>query len=287
MKKQTAMTALGWPDSHVPFHDPAAFDAAIAYTSTRFLSWLIFFGDFLDFDQCSRFTQGKAGLVEGRRINEDAAIARAQLERIAKAARKRNPDCKVIFIQGNHEKRLDALTDDLPALKGMLDLPSLLQFEKLGIETYAKADSKGEIVRLEWTDGGIVVRIRNQGSPESELERPSIAFAHGLYHSRHHAQQTIQRYGRGPIFVGHTHDQQTFTHERFGRAVQGGSCGYMGKLHAPDTGIGYIHQGGRPHRWVQGISEWCLDPSRPGAFAFHFHRIIDGKLIGPDGVIYG
>lgn len=279
--KRPAIRVGGLPDFHVPWHDPAAFAAFILYVASQRWDYFVIFGDFLDFDEISRFVTPKA--AEGRRIEGDAKLARALLRRLVAAARLKNSRAVIYFIEGNHEHRLARFVSQFPAFDGLFDLPSLLEFKTLGVRFIA-AESKGELLRFEWIGHDVVSRTRTQASPLVELARPSIAFTHGWYHGRHHAQQHAQRYAWGPIYYGHLHETQAFVVERFGGGFEAASCGYMGRLpDAESGGLGYAANA--PTKWAQGFAEFLIDRDRAWGYTRIQHRIQDGRMITPSGVV--
>lgn len=264
------------PDIHFPFHDWRALRCVLEYLRAHRWDAVVQLGDLLDLDFLSRFVEGQPGVVEGRRLADDFEEGRQFLEELVSAARRKNKDAKVFVLEGNHEARIVKTYDKSPHLKGLLDVPRALAFDDVDV-TWVEADTKGDVLRFDWNRGAVAPRVY---SAHEAPTREGVAFVHGWYHSMHHAKATIERFGCGPIFYGHTHDAQVVTAIRYGaRSVRGGSLGCLCKLNQ-----GYTK--GRPTRWQHAFGVFHLDDERPGDFDLYVPHVNDGRFIGPDGRTY-
>lgn len=266
MPESFAVAAL--PDIHVPFHDPRALGAALKYLADHRWDIVIQLGDAIDLDIISRFVVHKPRLVEGRRIKSDVEDTQAVLRSIVKAARAKNPKARVVFLEGNHEHRLERLIDAAPHLDGLMNAPQLLGLTELGVE-WVPYESTGEIFRV-----------------------GKLAFIHGAYHNLHHAKKHVDQYGLS-VAYGHLHDISMHTGAAF-ELPKGDLWGSkVSGIHASKCAISlgclcdynqkYIN--GRPSKWQQGFGTFHFDRSS-GDFSLFVARIHNGSFIGPNGVRY-
>lgn len=267
------------PDIHFPFHDRPALGVTVDYLRSKRWDLVVQLGDLLDLDFFGRFVKGKPGLTEGRRARDDFDEAKAFVhELLAPAARAQNPACQLAFLQGNHETRLDKFLEEHSYLEGMLDIPKILDLDSLGA-TWVKSDADGDVLAACWSESSAHIAVRTL-KPDAAPPRHLIGFIHGWYHGVHHAKQTMERFGHGPIYYGHVHDQQTCTIQRWGeRSYRGGSVGHLGTSNPK-----YMH--GRPNRWQHGFLELHLDPTTPGMYVDVLLQINQGRMVGPDGKVY-
>lgn len=238
----------------------------------------------MDLDAVSRFNSGKPGLSEGRRLKADFDLGKRLWRQICEAARAKNPKCETVMLEGNHEARLKTFLETAPALTGMLEIEEHLNLHETGT-TYVPCDTEGLLFRLHWTPNGIKAQTVTPDTDPEDLAKPSIAFCHGLYHNKHHGFQTISRYGWGPIYYGHVHDAQRYQTERYGKlSFEAGSLGYLGRMWAPGTGVGYTK--GRPMRWSHGFASFLINPEVAWDYTCVQYRMRREGFVGRDGVRY-
>lgn len=142
-----------WPDTQVgfrrdpitmelePFHDETAIACALACVRRVAPHKLVILGDFIDFPEFGTFDQ-----EPGFALTVQPAIDRATvlLAEIREAA---GPDCQIVFIEGNHDRRLQKATmrNAMSAFgikRGMappgewpvLSVPYLLRMDEVNIE---------------------------------------------------------------------------------------------------------------------------------------------------------
>ena len=143
--------------SLVPFHDEAAIDIGLQMLARYRPHHLVIIGDFLDLPGLGRYRKEPAFAYL-----MNAAIAYAT-ELLAKMRAIVGPDCRISFIPGNHEARLEtAILDNLSELYGVkrscdafsvLSIPFLLQFERYDVRTADQYPS-GEV----WLADDLVCR---------------------------------------------------------------------------------------------------------------------------------
>lgn len=145
-----------------PFHDLAAIDVSLQALAHYQPHRLVVVGDFLDFPQLSRFQQ------EPQWAQTMQASIQEAYELLAKMRATVGDACKIDFIPGNHETRMQrAITNNNPALYNLrrpgerhavYSVPSLLWFDRLGIECAAEYPSGEVWLRKADANGhGIVV----------------------------------------------------------------------------------------------------------------------------------
>lgn len=257
------------PDIHTPAHDEQAIDAVCESLESQHVDALIFGGDVVDNELLGRFVDGKPGAIEGRRVKEDYATARAIVARIAAAARKVNKKCQVIFLKGNHETRTDTFYQKEPKFKGMFDIPTELRLAEQDIQ-YVECDDQGDVYRLEWQGGKVVGVVRGMNDT---IDHPGITFTHGWFHGKHNAEAHATAFGWGDIYYVHVHTAQLFTINTYGRRKrQGATVGCLCLLNPPYT------RKSPCTRWVHGFGQFTIDPARPHHYGFVIRRIIDGVV---------
>jgi hypothetical protein len=128
-KAKTVGTALIIPDCHVPFADQRAYNLMLSVAQEiPDLSELVILGDYADFYAVS--SHGKHPEYMHVLMDEVSQV-RKELERLAKMF----PNTKRVFLQGNHEYRLERyIYDKCPDLFGIVDTPTILELKTLGYE---------------------------------------------------------------------------------------------------------------------------------------------------------
>ena len=123
-------------DYHVPFHDEKALSIVKAYAKDYKPDYFIINGDFADFYSISRFDKNP----ERKLVLQDEMFeCRKVLYDLKKSLPKKT---KIIYLEGNHENRLQLFLWKNPELYGMSDLTvqKQLHLDKLGIK-YVTADN--------------------------------------------------------------------------------------------------------------------------------------------------
>jgi len=117
-------------DTHIPYHSPVAFQAAITTLKKRKPKILLINGDFADFYRISRWQQNP----KMRRFSEERKIVISALEWLRHEFGR---DCRIVYKLGNHEERWNHFIwnrapeiYDIPAAQ----INTLLEFDKFGIE---------------------------------------------------------------------------------------------------------------------------------------------------------
>lgn len=117
------------PDIHVPFHDKKYFRLMLKILAAGKYDTLIILGDFIDCWSVSRHSKDPRRKLL---LADELKMGKAALWAISKAA---GENCKIVFIEGNHEHRLTRyLQDRAPELVGLVSVPEALGFRELGIK---------------------------------------------------------------------------------------------------------------------------------------------------------
>jgi predicted phosphodiesterase len=240
-------------DLQIPYHCPKAVSALEQYLADeRWNEWLQI-GDLMDFDQVSRWNEGKPEAL-ARSLSKDYAIGNAFLDRQQAIVRQRNPKAKFTVLAGNHCIRPEKFADANPQVRGLIEMEHGLQFEKRGIK-YVKSYPKGELHKV-----------------------GKAYFHHGLYTSANHAKKMAEAYGVN-IFYGHTHDVQQYSKVLWGknRTIVGQSLGCLCRYD-----LSYV--GKNPTAWQQAFATFFIRPD--GYFDYYITRIFNGSFVAPNGKVY-
>lgn len=213
------------PDAHTPNHDVKTHRTILNFMRDIDFDECIDLGDFMDFDQISKFSMNMLRTLEGKRLLKDYDIANNVLDERLEALGKQ---CKYTLLQGNHDFRMEVLIDKAPQFEGILEVEKNLRLEERGI-TWVPSWSKGELYKI-----------------------GKLNFMHGDYISKYHANKMVDVYGVNLVY-GHTHDHQVFEKTTKGdlNPVMAMSLGYL----ADPNKLKYTRN--RPNNWSQliGIAE--------------------------------
>lgn len=226
----------------VPLHDQRALAIALQFVQDFKPDHVILGGDMLDCGSISHHSKGLAGQVEGLRLLAEAKELRATLieplERLVKG--------RLVYHIGNHEDWLGDLTDEMPALEGIVDIASLL---KLG--------SKWEVIE--------------QGKA-SRLGK--LTFIHGdtVKGGQSPALAAVTNYERN-IRFGHFHTLQIAT-----KTTPIDANGHTGIAVPCLCKKGHGYGKGAPNKWMQGFL-WGYVGGPEGIFSDYVSVIVNGKAI--------
>ena len=166
--------------SFVPFHDERALDVMLQALAIYRPHRLIIIGDFFDFPMLSRFQQEPEFAQTMQATIQEGYDLLRKIRKTAGAA------CKIDFIPGNHETRMQrAITNNLPQLYNLTrpgerwpvySVPSLMKFDDLDIECAAEYPS-GE-VWLAKRQGLIPGLVATHGDPKRKDMRADSIHGH-------------------------------------------------------------------------------------------------------------
>ena len=193
-------------------------------------SEIVINGDLLDFSYISSFADGVFGAQEGKRLKDDFDIFKKELQFFKKYSK------KVIFLEGNHEARLNKYLEKNPVLKGIMSLQTIC--EELNIE---------------------YVPLNQQ----PYAYRPDFWITHGLCYNKYFASKTVEQCNVN-IVCSHTHRTQSYSISYpNGKIITGYGIGCLSNIN-PDYTAGLRQNG-----WTHSFGELLEDES-----GFQFNTII-------------
>ncbi len=239
------------PDIHYPYEDKKTMKAVEKYMASQKWDELIYLGDVLDFDCISSHNKHKPGLTANKSVKHDYDYVnkKFQLHRSIVGF-----NCKITFIEGNHDQRVERYIEEFPQLKGSLEVAKGLELEKK---------------KINW------VRYWSKGTP---YKIGKATFIHGRYTNDTHSKKHVQAYGTS-TFYGHLHDRQLYSLTRNGdnKTIIGESLGCLCDYRQYWTK-------GYPNRWQQAFGTFYFFEN--GHFTHYVTSIFDHKFVGPDGQVY-
>jgi len=234
-------------DVHIPFEDKKALASIEEFLVDTQPDDLILNGDFIDAYSISSFpTDPRKPLLQ-----EELDQARAYLERW----RKKLPNTKIVYLDGNHDQRAQRIKHANTGLYGLrcLEIPNLLDLSSLDIDYYEYMDPYqiGEMV-----------------------------FVHGnriSKHSAYSAKATITDGGFPNVMIGHVHRMGMYVHTGYEGTRRAYEQGHLCDVDQAD----YISN----PNWATGFGVVYHDSS---------DQLIDVRLVGItdgrfifNGKIYG
>lgn len=223
----------------VALQDDKAINATLSFLEEFKPHTIILGGDTLDCGAISHHNHGKPGKNEGLKLLADAQECRANIISPLEAIGDR-----LIYIEGNHEEWLHHLTDEMPALEGIVDLKSLLGLKKWELVPQGESTTLGKLV-----------------------------FIHGdqLSGGEHMAKNATLAFERNVRF-GHFHTYQVYT-KTSALDMNGhtGVCVPCLCKKNPKYGLG------APNKWMQGFNWGYI--AEDGLFNDYVSVIVNGKFI--------
>lgn len=226
----------------IALHDPKAWAAVMKFAQDFKPHTWIHGGDMLDCGVISHHNHGKPGATEGMKLLADATEGRAVFitpveQLIGKG--------QLVYIVGNHEDWLTDLTEQIPSLEGLVDLPTILSLKKWTIVPQGGAYSIGK-----------------------------LSFIHGdqLKGGESVAKAAVIAYERS-IRFGHFHTYAAYS-KTAAIDYKNGKTGISVPClctKSPKYGAG------APNKWMQGFNfGWVNDD---GTFTDYIPTIINGSFI--------
>jgi predicted phosphodiesterase len=251
-----AQTWLVLPDLqwrlHGLGHDERSLKAVLKYASEHRWDGVLQLGDFADWDFISKWTAENARRIEGQRFLKEYEGMNKFLDRIQKAARNKNPDAKIVIIQGNHDYRVEVVMDKTPMYEGMLEMETNLKFKERKIEYWKYWEHR------------------------KSYKIGKARFIHGLYTNGNHAKTTATQHNHN-IYYGHTHDRQLYSKTTEGKTIHAESLGTLSKFE-----LSYM--GSKPSNWSQAFAIFYFRPN--GTFNHYVIDIINHEFTSPEGKEY-
>jgi len=233
------------PDTHIPFHHVKAYKLMLKIAAQVKVQAIVILGDYLDFYAVS--SHDKYPYME-RLLSRELEKGNEALDELDSIF----PRAKKIFIQGNHEWRLERyINKNAPELFGLVDTKTLLKLDTRKNWEYYKYEPAQFVQILD-------SKLYARHEPLS-----------GGYMPSHH---TVMKAGCS-IVHGHTHtSQQSQVVMANGDTHIGISVGWLGdKKHSA------FHYVRGHHQWPIGFG-LCYIMSN-GNFCIDAIRVIDNKAI--------
>jgi predicted phosphodiesterase len=237
-------------DQHVPDHDVKTNAAVFRYLKEERPDYVILGGDMLDFSCISSHNRDNLRRIESRRLQKEFDAGNKYLDALQRAV----GNIPIVYLEGNHEFRVERYIDVNPQLEGLFTVPEKLKLKERGIN-WIKSWSETKPFRV-----------------------GKALFLHGLYHSKNHANLMVQNFGSN-IFYGHTHDTDCASLITMGDSTTkiaqalGCLCNYR-----------QYYLKGRPTRWQQAFGVFWF--RKDGYFNHSVVRIFEHRFVAPSGVLY-
>ena len=185
-------------DLHFPEEDKGFWSAFLALVPDAKPNLIVLGGDIADAESVSRH----GGNPSPPKLRKEVDYVRARLTELRTAA---GPKCRIVYLKGNHEERLDKYLAELaPGLAGLAELgwPALLGLDALGIEWVPTEDQP-----ICW-------------GPGNKLK---VVHGHQMGGGLYPARKLVEVYGEpgGTVFCGHFHRAQVFTRTSHPKPSQG------------------------------------------------------------------
>lgn len=183
-------------------------------------------GDHLDFDYLGRWVEDDEEARWNKLLKNDFDLLKKDFDFLQRHSK------QLIFIEGNHDNRVEKVIKKFPFLRGSLDFKIKAEIDKRNIPF--------------------------QPIEEGAYKLGKLGLIHGWYFNIHHAKKHVEEYG-GNIAYGHTHQLQTYIKRLPAQDSEiGGFC--IPCLTDKDP----KYFAGKPNRHVNGIGVTYMQDS--GAF---------------------
>ena len=245
---KSVKTALCLYDIHWPYQDQPNLEMAVQDAKQRYnVSHIIIGGDAADCESISRFARGPDTIP----LNEEFELVVGGLGWL----REQFPKAGFVYIQGNHEKRLQVYlwnkATEIAALKG-LTIPEQLELDRL---------------QIRWVDNE---KLKQESGLFYSFGKLSILHGHelGICPRVNPAHRYLER-AKASLMVGHIHT----TDEKYAKNIhnQTVACHCVGTL-------ANMCPAYRPQNdWVAGFAVVELDAD--GYYRVDNRKIIDGRIV--------
>lgn len=239
------------PDIHTPAEDRKTFTAVENYLKDSQPVEIVIGGDFTNLDCISSHNITNLRAVEGTRIQRDMDYANRFLDRLQGAC----PGTKKwVYIEGNHEYRLNRYVDIHPQMAGILEIPTLLNLAGRGFK-WVPQWSAGEVHKV-----------------------GKANFIHGEIEGDLHAKKMVTAY-EDNVFYGHTHDIQAYS-----KVSKGTEKTHIAQSFGCLCEYGQPYMRGKADKWQQAFGDFYFTPD--GFFTYFVVPIFKHRFTAPNGAIY-
>lgn len=174
----TKFVALG--DIHFPFENTTSLEKATRFLIKYKPHYLVLLGDIVDCYSLSRFDKDPRRILS---LQTEFDLATMWISFISTAL----PTTKIIYIEGNHERRLQKYLNSHPEISSLrtLTIPQLLHLDELNVP-YVKNFTLGDL----FFTHGEVVRKHSGQSARGEMEVNDTSGISGHTHRLSHFFKT-------------------------------------------------------------------------------------------------
>jgi predicted phosphodiesterase len=226
------------PDAHLTDKTPEDYKAIKGFIKEFKPHTILILGDFMDVEALSAWDYDKKRIMEGRRYLKEVACANIELDFLQKHSK------EVIYLEGNHEDRVNRYLDKNPEMEGLIEIPLQLDLAGRGIK---------------WVKMNDLFPLGH------------MYFTHGLYTNDHHAKKHLLSLGCN-ICYGHTHKAQMYMQNM---AMQRPHMAYaLGTL--GDKNPDYMRN--KPSNWINQFAVYYWN-TITGNFNLYPVNVIDNKFI--------
>ena len=239
---------------HLRFEDRITMKAVEAYMADETWDVYLNLGDLMDFNCIARFNDALPRRKMGQTLRKDYDYANMFLDRHLAAVRKNNGECRTVFLEGNHDERIERYADKYPEVEGVIEVEPALGLRARGVE---------------W------IRYNQKRT----FKIGHAHFHHGLYAGKYHANKHAMDFGTC-LFYGHTHDVQEYALTRKGddSTIKAKSLGCL-------CGYDQAYIKGNPTKWQQALTVFWFYPD--GYFQDVTVPIFKHRFVGPTtGKVY-
>jgi predicted phosphodiesterase len=246
------------PDTHCGFHDKKAWAAMLALASVWKPERVIIIGDFMDTESVSSHPASTSARTY---LAEEYYAANVLLDELQAAT----PDATWLYLEGNHENRVQKWCAQYGELDGLFNVPRSLYIE--GSEYHRDTP---KLRGMTW------VPLSRQ-----PLVIDGVAYLHGHYenmhHAYHHALHEAPKLGVRCVVYGHMHGLQ---HAVAPHGAEAWCCGFLGD---ESSRVFKAYTKGRPRPWTLGV---LLQEVGYGMVRNIPVRFVDGRALF-DGRVIG
>lgn len=195
---------------------------------------VILLGDYMDVPSLSEWDKDKRKIMENQRFEKEIECANKELDFLQKFIE------KVVYVNGNHEGRIDRYIEKNPELEGLLEVQNVLKLD----------ERKIEFVPL------------NQ-----LLKIGHCYFTHGMFTGQYHASQHLRTLGCNIVY-GHKHQpQHCMTNMKMQKPIVAYGLGCLCELDQK-----YLK--GLPPNWMNQFAVVTFD-KKTGSFNVNVYNIIN------------
>ena len=171
--RRNIMTEVIVNDAHVPFHDKVVFRLFINFIKKLQPKTLYIAGDWADCYSISRFDKDPSRVLAFSLINEANEVYNTLVD-----IRNAVPNTRIIYIDGNHEKRLIKYLWKHPELTGFTCIEKLFNLKEVGIQHEESGVWSGKF----YITHGSVVRKHAGYTAKAEQEKNGCSGISGHTH---------------------------------------------------------------------------------------------------------